>query len=199
VGDVMLQGYAKGRAKRQLILDEATALFGEVGYRAASLREIAARVGISHPGLLHHFPTKEALLAAVLEHRDALDTDRFELEQLQGVDMLWHMTDLVEYNATCPSIVELYCVLSAESTAADHPAHDFFVTRYARVVRQCVDAFEVARAAGRLRDGMDPVTAGRAMVALMDGLQVQWLFDRESVDMAGALRRFLADRLVPES
>lgn len=199
MGDGELRGYAKGRAKRQLILDEATALFGEVGYRSASLREIALRVGISHPGLLHHFPTKEGLLQAVLERRDGLDSDRFELERLEGMDMLRRMTDLVEYNATRPGIVELYCVLSAESTASDHPAHGFFVARYLRVVKQCVDAFQVAKAAGQLRDGIDPVTAGRAMVALMDGLQVQWLFDRESVDMATALRLFLADRLTPAS
>ena len=51
-------GYAKGRAKLRDILDQATALFGEAGYRGTSLREIAARCGISHPGLLHHFPTK---------------------------------------------------------------------------------------------------------------------------------------------
>jgi AcrR family transcriptional regulator len=199
VGEGVLRGYAKGRAKRQLILDEATSLFGEVGYRAASLREIAMRVGISHPGLLHHFPTKQGLLLAVLDRRDRLDSNRFELERLVGVDMLRHMTDLVEDNATRPGIVELYCVLSAESTASDHPAHEFFVARYARVVRQCAEAFEVARLAGQLRDGIDPVTAGRAMVALMDGLQVQWLLDRESVDMATALRMFLADRLTLEA
>ena len=65
--DVLVRGYANGRARRQIILDEAATLFGEVGYRAASLREIATRVGISHPGLLHHFPTRAALMAGVVE------------------------------------------------------------------------------------------------------------------------------------
>lgn len=196
MSDVLVRGYANGRARRQLILDEATALFGEVGYRAASLREIAARVGISQPGLLHHFPAKQALLLAVLEHRDEVDAERFGLDRLHGVELLRHMVDLVAFNATRPGIVELYCVLSTESTASDHPAHDFFVVRYARFVGQCVDGFEGARAAGRLRPGIDPGTAGRALVALMDGLQVQWLLDRDSVDMAAVLRASLAELLV---
>ena len=37
------QGYAKGRVTRTVIVDRATELFGEVGYRGASLRVIAKR------------------------------------------------------------------------------------------------------------------------------------------------------------
>ncbi|HEX5331177.1 MAG TPA: helix-turn-helix domain-containing protein [Cellulomonas sp.] len=197
--ELVVRGYANGRARRQLILDEATALFGEVGYRAASLREIATRVGISHPGLLHHFPAKQTLLLAVLEHRDEVDAERFGLDHLQGVELLRRMVELVAFNATRPGIVELYCVLSAESTAADHPAHGFFVARYARFVGQCVGGFEGARAAGQLRPSIEPDAAGRAFVALMDGLQVQWLLDRDSVDMAAVLRATLAELLVADA
>lgn len=65
-----------------------------------------------------------------------------------------------------------------------------------RVVGQCAGGFEGARAAGLLRPGIDPGTAGRAFVALMDGLQLQWLLDRDSVDMAAVLRELLAECLV---
>ncbi|MGV8977095.1 MAG: TetR/AcrR family transcriptional regulator [Cellulomonas sp.] len=198
MSDVLVRGYANGRARRQLILDEATAMFGEVGYRAASLREIATRVGISHPGLLHHFPAKQALLLAVLEHRDEIDSEQFGLDHLQGIELLGHIVDLVAFNATRPGIVELYCVLSAEATAPDHPAHAFFVQRYARSVESCAGGFRGAQAAGRLRPGIDPDAAGRAFVALMDGLQVQWLLDRDSLDMAAVLRATLAALIVTD-
>src|SRR5690349_23420538 len=98
LGKYLFVGYAKGRAKRRDILDQAMALFGEVGYRGASLREIAARCGLSHPGLLYHFPTKEALLLAVLGHRDEVDGAR--LPGTGGVDTLRRVLDLVAYNAT---------------------------------------------------------------------------------------------------
>lgn len=48
---------------------------------------------------------------------------------------------------------------------------------------------------GRLPDDVDPMRVTVATIALMDGLQVQWLLDREVVDMAEALadyfRRFV--------
>ncbi len=117
------RGYAKGRAKREEILDQAMAMFGEAGYRGASLRVIANRCGISHPGLLHHFPTKESLLLAVLEHRDAVDGEWLEAGRPTGVDRLRRLVDLAALNAQRRGIVELFCVLSAEATSADHPAH----------------------------------------------------------------------------
>jgi len=189
------RGYANGRATRQVILDEAMTLFGEVGYRSASLREIAARSGLSHPGLLHHFATKEALLLAVLEHRDVEDGHRFGTDDEVGVEALRHLVDVVALNTTRPGIVELYCVLSAEATAHDHPAHAFFAARYVRTVGSVERSFADARAAGATPPDLDPGTAARELVALMDGLQVQWLLDREHVDMVAVLRAHLASRL----
>src|SRR5690349_12693157 len=132
LGKYLLVGYAKGRAKRRDILDQAMTLFGEAGYRGASLREIAARCGLSHPGLLHHFPTKEALLLAVLEHRDEVDAEL--LSGRAGLAMLRGLIGLTALNATRPGIVELFTVLSAEATAAGHPAHGYFARRYQATV-----------------------------------------------------------------
>ncbi|MFD0517428.1 TetR/AcrR family transcriptional regulator [Paractinoplanes durhamensis] len=146
-------GYAKGRAKRRDILDQATALFGEAGYRGTSLREIAARCDISHPGLLHHFPTKESLLLAVLELRDEVDQERITAGNPRGAAVLRRLVDLVALNASRRGIVELFTVLSAEATAADHPAHSFFVDRYRALVRGLETAYAEALCAGDLRPG----------------------------------------------
>ena len=59
---------ARGRARRDQLLDVALEPFAAKGYRGASLSAIAEQVGLSEPGLLHHFPTKVALLEATLEH-----------------------------------------------------------------------------------------------------------------------------------
>jgi AcrR family transcriptional regulator len=189
------RGYAKGRAKRREIIDQATAMFGEVGYRGASLREIAARCGISHPGLLHHFPTKESLLLAVLEHRDDVDIEWLETDSPDGVTTLRHLVELVALNATRRGIVELYAVLSAEATSADHPAHTYFQDRYRRALDTATTAFARAAEQGALRDGVDPDSAGRQLIALMDGMQVQWLMDDGATDMAGVVRRQVQDQL----
>src|SRR3954453_17161951 len=105
-------GYAKGRATREEILDSAMRLFGEVGYHPASLREVAARVGISHPGLLHHFASKAALLEAVLTRRDEIDEALFRADLDACHDYFEALGMLVERNAARPGIVELFATLS---------------------------------------------------------------------------------------
>ncbi|MDB5107486.1 MAG: transcriptional regulator, TetR family [Candidatus Binatus sp.] len=53
---------------RQRVLHVAQALFAERGYRGTSLRDIAKRIGIKAPSLLHHFPSKQQLYVAVLDN-----------------------------------------------------------------------------------------------------------------------------------
>lgn len=55
------------RGRRREIVDAAAALFAFRGYRGTSLRDISSKVGISHPGMLHYFKSKEALLDAVID------------------------------------------------------------------------------------------------------------------------------------
>ena len=194
-------GYAKGRATREEILDSAMRLFGEVGYHPASLREVSARVGISHPGLLHHFASKAALLEAVLVRRDEVDGAAFQADIGSGVDYFGALVRIVERNAARPGIVELFATLSAEATAPEHPAHGYFQDRYRRVVARAATEFGRWRDEGRLHEGVDPVTAARLTVAVMDGLQVQFLMDGDTpdtrVDMAAALRQHLTSLAAP--
>src|SRR5699024_9560066 len=63
----------KGRRTRARILEVSLRLFAESGSNATSLRAIAAEAGLSHAGVLRYFEDKDALLIAVLEHRDEMD------------------------------------------------------------------------------------------------------------------------------
>lgn len=192
------RGYAKGRARRVEILDQAMAMFGEVGYRGASLRVIATRCGISHPGLLHHFPTKQSLLLAVLEHRDEVDGQWLALGGPRGVDRLRRLVDLAALNAERRGIVELFSVLAAEATSTGHPAHTYFVERYRTSVRTTAVSYREARDEGALRAGIAPDEAAQQLIALMDGLQVQWLLSGCATDMAGVLRAHVQAQLTVE-
>jgi AcrR family transcriptional regulator len=51
---------------REQIRDAAAAVFVELGYDAASLDEIAHRVGVTRAGILYHFHSKDALLVGVV-------------------------------------------------------------------------------------------------------------------------------------
>jgi len=191
-------GYLKGRIRREDIIAAAAALYAEAGYHGSSLREIAKRAGITHAGLIYYFPTKEALLAAVLERRDADAVERLQLDIPAGLDYLRHMVALMEYNLRRRGLVDLYVRLAAEAVGADHPAHEYFDRHYRMARDHAVASFAVLGERGELRSGVDPAVAGLSFIALMDGLQVQWLTNPDRVDLVGAVRIFLQDLISVE-
>jgi len=59
---------ADPRARREQLLETALTLVSEHGVAGASLRKLAAELGISQPSLYHYFPSKDALVSAVVEY-----------------------------------------------------------------------------------------------------------------------------------
>lgn len=188
---------SKGERTRARIVETAARMFSQDGFRATSLREIAAVCGMTHPGLLYHFANKEALLSAVLEWRDEQDLDTFRRNgstKDRGLGVLRGMVALAREASSSPGLIELFTALSAEATARDHPAHDYFQKRYRRIHRGTKNALKRAAEQGYLRadlatDEKAIDDAAHELVALQDGLQVQWLLDPLIVDMAGILER----------
>ena len=183
--------YAKTAGRRREILEAGIEVFSAGGFRSGSIREIAERVGMSQAGLLHHFANKNELLAAVLELRDDRSSEYTDGTEEDGLETIRGLIRLVEYNASVPGLVELHTTLSAEATAADHPAHDYFVRRYVWANSLITAAFQKIQTSGQLVPGVDPGSAARGLIAIMDGAQVQWLLDRESIDMAEETRMFV--------
>jgi AcrR family transcriptional regulator len=172
--------------RRADILAAALEVFAERGYRAASLAAVAERVGLTQQGLLHYFPTKDALLVEVLRLRDQLDLGSAgvspRLADIQG---------LVEYNASRPGLIQSFTVLSAESVTDGHPAREFFTSRYAALRGHLAEALRA-----ELGDALAPtLTADQAatlFIAVMDGLQLQWLLSPDEVDMPALVAAFVA-------
>lgn len=179
--------------RREEILRAATDAFAAQGFNNASLADIAAGLGVTPAGVLHHFGSKTDLLTAVLERRDSDDPPP------AGGGMLDHLVATAQRNAEQPGTTRLYAVLSAESATAGHPAQDWFRSRYeglrADVERALLDRLGLPAADGVPDDVRD---AAAAIIAVMDGMQVQWLLAPDSVDMAGATRAVIesvVDRL----
>ncbi|WP_189294099.1 TetR/AcrR family transcriptional regulator [Streptomyces cinerochromogenes] len=182
-GDVM-KARVRGEERRAEIVGAALEVIAERGYRGASLTAVAERVGLTQQGLLHHFPTKEALLVAVLQDRDRWDA---------VPDSQWRtdlLASLVEYNAMRPAIIQTFSALLGESVTEGHPARGYFTERYARV-RASMTAVLRSEYGDLLPSGLTPERTAPLLVAVMDGLQYQWLLDPDSVDMPGAFRDFL--------
>ncbi|MFJ9806799.1 TetR/AcrR family transcriptional regulator [Streptomyces sp. NPDC101158] len=184
--------YAVGDARRRKILDTAVEHFGQWGFHASSLARIAHDCGITQGGLLHHFRSKEDLLLSVLAQSEQHDVERLFGEEPESyAAYLDTLVALIGDNTRRPGIVRMFNVLVGESGNLGHPAHQYFKERYARVLRHTVDLLEAAVARGELRAGIDCRAVGCEQLAVMDGLQIQWALDPESMDMPGRVGDFL--------
>ncbi|WP_121371646.1 TetR/AcrR family transcriptional regulator [Frondihabitans australicus] len=193
--DAPIRRYAKGDAKRREILEAALRVIAERGYRNSSLQEIADAVGLTKAGVLHYFDSREDLLKEVLRERDAADAAHL---LPPGGDSLSLLTATVQYNQTVPGLVQLYSRLVVESEAAEHPGHAYIGERYADIVANLADAVRQRQGAGEVRGDIDPEAAARLLVAMSDGLQLQWMHD-PGVDMSAAFGTMLSLLATPGS
>lgn len=171
--------------RRTRILEAASEVFGEKGYVKGSLADIAERVGITHAGVLHHFGSKDQLLLAVLAHRDATDVELLDGRHMpDGLELFSHLVRTAERNENRAGIVQAFTVLSAESVTDGHPAKEFFLERYETL------RTEVAAALASICSHDDPPAPGdvdkaaASIIAVMDGLQVQWLLAPNKIELA---------------
>jgi len=180
----------KGEDRRTAILAAATELFAAQGYRGASLASVAAAVGLTQPGLLHYFPSKEDLLLALLDDRYHVDGRRLSGGLVDdGLPLMQALQGIVEHNERSAQVVKLFTVLVAESISEEHPAHDHFVRRYQKIRRRLESVLRSAQESGQIRADVDLALLVPVIVAVMDGLQGQWLLDRR-VDMSASFSLF---------
>lgn len=169
--------------KRARVLHEAVELFAHQGYAGTSLAEIARAAEISKAGLLHYFPSKDALFAAVLTQRDQKTHEEFLLD---STDAPWKLLDqwvhLIERNVQDPTGVALYSVMSGAAVSDEHPAHEWFTGHLATTIEMLTRAFDEGKKAGTVRPDAPSRSLARCLVALSDGLQVQWLAARACHD-----------------
>jgi AcrR family transcriptional regulator len=173
--------------KRTEILRAASEIFGAKGSANGTLADIAEQVGMTHAGVLHHFGSKQRLLLEVLEFRDRDDVADLADRHIPGGSALFiHLVGTAIRNELRPGIVQAYTVLSAESVTDGHAARAYFEDRY-RILRSDVDdAFRALCVQEGVADRSTVEKAAAAILAVMDGLQLQWLLDPAAVDLADA-------------
>ncbi|SDJ10106.1 transcriptional regulator, TetR family [Frankineae bacterium MT45] len=175
-------------SKRDQILDAAQEAFATKGFRGAPMAAIASAAGLTQPGLLHYFATKTHLLLAVLERRQDSDVENF---WNFGGSYLDALIELTAENSERPGIIRLFATLSAEGVDPENPGHAWWTDRYATMRSLVIEALERDQAAGVLRADLDLNVTAVQIIAMMDGLQLQWLLHPEDVDMVAAMDSFL--------
>ncbi len=171
---------------REQALRTAVDLIARQGFGATSMAQVAEAAGISPSGLAHHFPSKKALLGAVLAHRDAVDSDPMPPEGSTPWSAFDHLVRVAGLNMQRRQIVLLYATVTGEATTPDHPAHEWMLGHFEAVMESLTRCLRLDQEKGDVREDAPVERIARETVALMDGLQLQWLID-SSVDMAEIL------------
>lgn len=185
--------YAVGRARRELILDVAMANFAQQGYARTSMSKIAQDVGLTQPGLMHHFRTKQHLLVALAERRfeqtrawvmsAAPDTD--------GTGPFRTLLESTERFLQQPGLIELFVIVSGEAADPSSPAHELYTRRYQLAVTELTELFRRSVEAGFLREDVDYEHVARDCIAVNDGMQLQWVLAGGRLDLVARIKENL--------
>lgn len=165
---------AKGEDRKQLILSAAQRLLALNGWRSTTLAQIAGEAGVTSAGLLHHFESKEQLLHAVLDARDADDDAHADrtgdvLEQLEQVGARFERS---------PHLIGMYSVLLIESLDPEAPLHGRLLARQRAAIDTIAAGILRGQRAGTYRNDIDPAVKAVEIVAFLNGMETSWLLDR---------------------
>ncbi len=177
--------FAKGEDRRQRILAVAQRLVTRNGGRGTTLSQIAQEAGVTTAGLLHHFESKEQLLHAVLDARDADDLAHVDITG-GVVEQLERVTERFERS---PGLIGLFTVLLTENLDPDAPLHDRFLGRYQDAVAIVAEVIRRGQNAGRYRTDLDPAVKAVEIIAFLYGMETSWLLD-PSIPLADVFRGY---------
>lgn len=164
---------AKGEDRKQRILQVAERLLARYGWRNTSLAQIAKEAGVSAAGLLHHFESKEQLLNAVLDARDADD----DLHADRSGDLVTEICRVAERFDRQPELVGTFTMLLIENVAPDAPLHDRLLARQRAAMDIVAGLIEHGQRAGRYRTDLDAATKAVEILAFVNGMETAWLLD----------------------
>jgi TetR/AcrR family acrAB operon transcriptional repressor len=169
---------------RNAILDAAELVFQEHGVSHTSLAEIAAAAGVTRGAVYWHFANKTDLFDALIQRVfEPLEAKLVELQsnwEENPVDLLRSLTlyflDLVISDPRYFRILEISwhkCEYVGEMVAI-RKMHLECGNRYLSISEE---GFRLAQERGYLSPSLDPRCAAVGLMAMVDGLVVNWTLD----------------------
>lgn len=170
-------------AKREAILEVASAAFMELGYERTSMAEISARLGGSKATLYGYFPSKEALFLATTrafgsKYLEAAFEDMATSPASDLELVLQRFAERMLGLICSPNALAVHRMVMAESGRTD-VGRLFYEAGPKRGVTGMAEFLKAAMARGSLRMA-DPVVAAQQFLALI-GAEVQHLWFHNTV------------------
>lgn len=197
--------YPKGIIRRKQIYDATLQLIDTYGAANVRLGKIAKKVGLTSAGILHYYKSMDDLLMNVLQEYDRQDMDpgsestwnlgKKLTESVQDPGMFLDATiTLVRRRTSTPGAVELYAYMLMKSADSGFPKRSYIMLRKQfrhQIIKVMIESMDVS---GKLSSRISSDTLATAFEALLDGVQIQWLNDR-NLDIESIIRN--AFQLIP--
>lgn len=174
---------------RQDILKSALIVFGEKGYSAATLKQIAAEAGVTRGAIYWHFNNKAELYNTLIESYSARGATIGEQAIADGgsfVDILRRIfvrqLQAVEEDPDLRAIMEIHLFKTGLDPELQ-TAHLQQIQSGQALLEGINDAMRMGIAAGELRADIGPMEMARAFLALQNGLIYLWLLTPDSFSL----------------
>ena len=162
-------------ARRASILATALAIIDEHGHQGLTMRALARACGMSAPGLMHYFPDMPTLVVAVVDYREFRDAALFEGVEPGPGTTRRILDSVIENIVARPKAAELFAIVEAQAIDPRHPGHEYFRTRAETIVAEFAPIVGAEYA--------NPEELIRQLIAVGDGLQLNWLRDPTAFDL----------------
>ena len=179
---------ARASAQRDRILDAALTCFAREGFHAATMQDIVAESGLSPGAIYGYFKGKTEVVMAIASERHAMERQRMR-EALAAADLDTSLVRLVEgfvlglRDPQEKTWRRLAVQLWAESLSNRRLKREALagVNQAVEILSPMIRA---AQREGRWPRHLDPQSAARVMVAVLQGVSLQLAWD-DSIDIAG--------------
>ncbi|MGY8869351.1 MAG: TetR/AcrR family transcriptional regulator [Pseudomonadales bacterium] len=127
---------ARGRpSKKQVILDAARQLFAESGYQGTSIDLVVQTASVSKPTVYNNFPTKQALLQALLEELSSeVQQQRQIIVDDNSLSVVARLIAIFRQLATVPEYLAVYRMCYGERHKLDEVTYQL-CTRFDQVLQ----------------------------------------------------------------
>jgi AcrR family transcriptional regulator len=158
----------KHEQKRGEILGAAIRCFIRDGFRGASTTDICNEAGISPGHLYHYFPSKVAIIEAMIDLGLARSAERFE-KILAAPDVIEALLADIEETSLRFRRAQILS-LDGLAEAARNPEFAKIIERHTEAIRRMWANFlRQAQSQGRVDSGLDPDATADILIAIIDG------------------------------
>jgi AcrR family transcriptional regulator len=156
-------------ARRASIVDAATEVFAEVGYRRGTMSEVARRVGVTEPVVFQNFGSKAAVFVAVLEQATARTSAAIEERATANGSVGAWLTEFLGPRHLSAHAGDTHAVLFADamSVASEREVTQAIRRTHRALARTIADLLARGQAEGSVRPDLDPQAAAWWLLSLL--------------------------------